>query len=284
MKLLSGLARTAILLMATGSSYGAIVSLITGNAYGGSGQRANFLTLMPFPLLTYDNVDLATECTSPCAYSFNRNSATTTNVSGQTISGVTFIGANTGAAGNNLQVRPLNETNRNQTSGPNYNQLNSAAANYQAVLWPQWTIGFATAPNVTGAPSMNITTMPTGTRSVAFDYGSINAPVGTYSIQVRTASGFQPETQVNNYLVGSSYNTSGPGFYGVTSTEDILTISIIANASSSQWILNLANFRVGVQINAPVPEPATHLTFAAALIALSLLIRRRHRNTPGGTA
>jgi len=283
MKLLSGLAKTAILLMATGSSYGAIVSLITGNAYGGSGQRANFLTLMP--LLAYDNVDLATECTSPCAYSFNRNSATTTNVSGQTISGVTFIGANTGAAGNNLQVRPLNDGTRNSGGGPSYNTLTANG------VYSQMVYLFSTAPGVSGTPSMNISFLPTpGVRSVAFDYASISNLSGgdTAGLTITTTSRNTANSvsTVSRYDASQTtpYATSGPGFYGVTSTEDILTISIIANASSSQWILNIANFRVGVQINAPVPEPATQLTFAAALIAISLLIRRRNRNTPGGTA
>ena len=282
MKLLSCLLRTGLLALTIGSSYGAVVTLI-GNAYGGSGVRAGFIS-GGSNSLTYDDVNLTTECISPCSYSYNRPTpGTLNNVSGQTISGVTFVGSNSGA-GNALYVRSLTDTNRNQTSGPNYNQLNSSAGSYQTVLWPQWTVGFATAPNVTGTASMNIA-VPTGTRSVAFDYGSINSPTtNSYTITVTTASGSTQLPLVNSYQVGANYDLSGPGFYGATSTEDILTVTIIANASTSQWILNIANFRAGVQINAPTPEPDSFLAMGSALILLSFLLRRRGKFARGGAA
>ena len=274
MKLLSGLAKTAILLMATGSSYGALLTYL-GNAYGPTntaGTRATWTALMP--TLTWDDVNLNTECTGACGYTYNTGPANTVNVSGQTISGVTFAGSNSGS-GAGLFVRPLTAS-RNSF----YNLLANSS-------FPQWTIGLATVQGVAGQSNILIT-LPTGTRSAGFDFASINSTATNITITTTTASGSNSQVPTNRYDLGAgtpNYATTGPGFYGVTSsTEDILTISVIANASSSAWVVNLANFRVGVQINAPVPEPATHLTFAAALIALSLLIRRRHRNTPGGTA
>ncbi|MBY0505744.1 MAG: hypothetical protein K2X03_17650 [Bryobacteraceae bacterium] len=267
-----------------GTLFGAVTTY-TGNAYGGSGQRATFLTLLPAPALTYDMVDLASECVSPCAYSFNRNTATTTNISGQTISGITFSGANTGAAGNNLQVRPLNDGTRNSGGGPSYNTVTANGAYSQMVYL------FSTAPGVSGTPSMNISFAPTpGVRSVAFDYASIsnlgsNDPAG-FTITTTSANTPNSVSTINRYDASQSaaYAASGPGFYGITSTEDILTISIVANASSSQWIINLANFRVGVQINSPVPEPGPQLTMGAALILISLLLRYRSKIATGGKA
>ena len=281
MKLFSGLAKTALLALTMGSSYGTISPYI-GNAYGPSntaGTRATWAGQMLS--LTYDDVDLATECTGGCAYTYNSGPATPlNNVSGQTISGVKFVGANS-TTGAGLYVRPINSGTRNSGTGgfPNYNALANAD-------FTQWVYGLATIGGTAGTPSLTIT-LPTGTRSVGFDFGNINSTAANISITTTSASTSDTKTPANRYDTAAgtpSYLTTGAGFYGATSTDDILTISIVANASTSAWILNIANFRVGVQINQPTPEPATQLTFAAALIALSIVLRRRNGNTPGGTA
>ena len=291
MRIFSCVAKTGLLAtLALTTSYGAIVTTV-GNAYGASGVRAGFLATMP---PSFDDVNLTTECTIGCGYSFNRMTGSNTagplvNVSGQTISGVRFVGTNTGLT-NTLYVRPLTDGIRNSNSsggpGVNYNQLN-ASQGVSPLTWPGWTIGFATAPvTTTGIISVTADNLPVGTRSVAFDYASIGAGTfDTVTINVRTASGTTPLSRPA-YLAGTSnYNsTTGPGFYGATSTEDILEISVIANASNSPWILNIANFRVGVQINAPTPEPTTFLAMGSALILLSFLLRRRGKFARGGAA
>ena len=277
MKLLSCLARLGLLALVAGASRGALLP-VSGNSYGGSGIRANFLTLMPS--LTYDGIDFFAECTSPCLPSYNSGPQSLNNISGTVFSGVTFAGANTGA-GAGLYVRPISGS-RNSI----YTPLNGNGG------FPQWTNGLATADgfnaSITGAPSITMTLAP-GTRSAGFDFAQRNSTVANLTVTATTASGSVAVTPTNRYDTGTgspNYLTTGPGFYGVTSDlEDILTITIVANSSSNaNWLLNVANFRAGVQINAPTPEPATFLAMGSALILISFLLRRRGKFARGGAA
>lgn len=277
---------------------GATIVTFNGNAYTSSGVAATSNVRAAWggtnPLLTWDNVLLtgdtglgASECTGACAPSYTDGSPSTNNVSGQTISGVKFVGGNTTAAGNNvLYVRPLPLPQ--PSSGPRntspYRSLNGMGS------FPNWLGGFATAPAVNGIPSITMTLAP-NTRSVGFDYASISnlsaSSTTGLTITVTTASG--PTTlTVGRYDInqsGPNYATSGPGFFGVNSTDDIVTISIAANSSSTQWILNIANFRFGTgAAAAPVPETSSQLTLGAGLIAISLLLRKRSKTSRGGTA
>ena len=265
--------------LAASASWGALVP-VSGNSYGGSGIRANFLTLMPS--LTYDDIDFFAECTiaNTCLPSYNSGPQSLNNISGRVFSGVTFAGANTGS-GAGLFVR--------QTGSRNslYTPLNGNGG------FPQWTNGLATADglnaSITGAPSITISLAP-GTRSAGFDFGQRNSTTANLTITATTASGSVAVTPVNRYDIGGvgspNYNTTGPGFYGVTSDlEDILTITIVANSNSNaNWLLNVANFRAGVQINAPTPEPSTFLAMGSALILISFLLRRRGKFARGDTA
>ena len=279
--------------------FGAIVTY-NGNAYTSSGTPATSNVRASWGgtdgALAWDNVLVTgdtglgvSECTTPCAPSYTTGTVSSNNVSGQTISGVKFEGFNTNAAGNNrLYVRPLPLPQPSSgPRNPEYRGLNGAG------VYTQWRGGFATEPSVNGIPTLTIT-LPTGTRSVGFDYGSISniaTSDTTTGLTIMTTMANNASSNlgvgrydVNQVAPNQTYLSSGPGFYGVTSTEDILTISIIANASSSQWILNIANFRVGVQINAPTPEPATFLAMGSALILISFLLRRRGKFARGGAA
>ncbi len=272
--------KVAVLAVTMGSANAAFMTY-TGNAYGGSGVRASFEALMPE--LQYDTVNLTTECVSPCVYSYSSGPLSLTNISGTSISGVTFVGSNS-SAGAGLYARPLGTRNSSTGGYFNYNQLNGN--NLVTPPWPQWTVGLASAGNVSGTPtgstSISASVLPAGTRSVAFDYGSANGT--TYTIRATTASGALELPSVSPYNVGGGYTSSGPGFYGVTSTEDILTVTIIANATASNWIINLANFRYGIQLPTATPEPSTQLALGAALITISLLLRTRSKSARGGNA
>ena len=278
MRLLSCVGRIGFLALTAGASWGALVP-VSGNSYGGSGIRANFLTLMPS--LTYDDIDFFAECTvaNTCLPSYNSGPQSLNNISGRVFSGVMFAGANSGS-GAGLFVR--------QTGSRNslYTPLNGNGG------FPQWTNGLATADgfnaSITGTPSITISLAP-GTRSAGFDFAQRNSTTASLTITAFTASGSIAVTPVNRYDTGTgtpNYLTTGPGFYGVTSSlEDILTITIVANSSSNaNWLLNVANFRAGVQINAPTPEPSTFLAMGSALILISFLLRRRGKFARGGAA
>ncbi len=279
MKLLHCVSRLSLIAFAVGASWGALVP-VSGNSYGGSGIRANFLTLMPS--LTYDGIDFFGECTgaNSCTPSYNSGPQSINNITGKVFSGVTFAGANSGA-GAALYVRQISGS-RNSL----YTSLNGNGG------YPQWTSGLATVDgflaSTTGAPSITMTLAP-GTRSAGFDFGQSNSTVANVTITATSASGSVAVTPVNRYDTGTgspSYLTTGPGFYGVTSDlEDILTITIIANSTSNaNWVLNVANFRAGVQINAPTPEPNSFLAMGSALILISFLLRRRGKFATGGAA
>ncbi len=283
MRLLSCVAKTGLwAMLALATSYGAILNTVEGNAYGGSGIRANFLTLLPS--LTYTSVDFFTACTAAnsCIPSYNSGPQSINNISGTVFGGATFTGANSGIAGNQLYVRQISGS-RNSI----YTPLNGNGG------FPQWTSGLATADgfvtSVTGTPSITITLAP-GTRSAGFDFGQRNSLPSSFNITATSASGSVTITPTNRYDTGGlgspNYLTTGPGFYGVTSSlEDILTITIVANASTNpNWVLDVANFRAGVQINAPTPEPATFLAMGSALILISFLLRRRGKFARGGAA
>jgi len=266
-----GLAQFGFLALAASMpSYGALV-VYTGNAYTSPNVRATWSALLP--TLDWDSINFLAECVSPCAPTYNSGPATSTNISGTAFSGVTFAGANSGA-GAGLFLRHLTGSRNNF-----YNGLTANGA------YTQWNNGLATAQGVTGAPSITIT-LPTGTRSAGFDFGNINSTTAGITITATTASGHL-DSSPGRYDVAAgspSYASTGPGFYGVTSTEDILTISIIANASTNQWVLNLANFRYGIQLPTATPEPSTQLALGAALITISLLLRRRSKSARGGNA
>ncbi len=253
-----------------------------GNAYspGASPQRATWVAQLPS--LTYDNVDLSTECVSPCGYTYNNGPAATVNVSGQTISGIQFVGSNTGSGTNQLYVRPTTSRN-NSTGGYNYAGLVNGSFNQMAYI-------LSTAQFVTGQASITLT-LPTGTRSVGFDFVNVNSTSANVSITANTASTSSTVSPTNRYDVGAgspSYLTTGPGFYGVVSNDtdgDITTITISSNGSSTQWILNIANIRFGtLAAQAAVPEPSPQLMLGAALISISLLLRHRSKSQRGGNA
>lgn len=285
MRLLFGLARLSLVAaLAAGISFGTLVDM-SGNAYGPSGIRANFLTLMP--LLDYGGgtIDFFGQCTAAnaCLPSYNSGPQSINNASGKVFRGVTFTGNNTGATGNALYVRQI-AGSRNSF----YTPLNGNGG------FPQWTSSLSTFDGqsgsgaITGTPSITMTLAP-GTRSVGFDFGQRNSLPSNVTITATSASGSITETPVNRYDTGTgspNYLSTGPGFYGVTSNlEDILTITIVANASSSSnWVLNIANFRVGVQIHEPVPEPSTQIALGSALILISLMIRYRSKAKSGGNA
>ncbi len=285
MRLRFGWARVGLLAaLAVKASFGALVDM-SGNAYGGSGIRANFLTLMP--LLDYGGgtIDFFGQCNAgnSCLPSYNSGPQSINNASGKVFGGATFTGANSGAAGNALYVRQISGS-RNSF----YTPLNGNGG------FTQWTSSLSTFDGqsgtgaITGTPSITINLAP-GTRSAGFDFGQRNSLPSNVTITATTASGSVTETPTNRYDTGTgspNYLTTGPGFYGVTSNlEDILTITIVANASSaSNWVLNIANFRAGVQIHQATPEPSTQLALGSALILISLLLRYRSKSARGGTA
>jgi hypothetical protein len=264
--------------LAIGPASAAIVTFL-GNSYSSPNVRTTWLAQLP--ALTYDNVVLSgagNECVSPCGYTYNSGPAETVNVSGQTISGVTFAGSNSAVAGSGLYVRPTGGS-RNSF----YNPLTGNGG------FPQWVTGLATVQGAgSGFPTITIT-LPSGTRSAGFDFGNINSSSANLTITATTAGGGTSSVvPTNRYDTGTgtpNYLTTGPGFYGVTSSDDdIVTITIIGNANNGGWVLNIANFRFGVQTAAPVPEPATQLTLGAVLIAMSIWLRQRNKSSRGGNA
>ena len=287
MKLFSGVAKTLFVVLSIRLSYGTMV-ITTGNAYGGSGVRATWESTAPG---TPDPVNLGTECIGqstslvPCVYSYNNSSspngivAATVNVSGTKVSGVTFTGTNSN--GNLLYARPL--VPGNAAGNTFYANVNAQGA------YSQVTHIWSTGPSGQ-SPSMLITVPTSGVRSVEFDFASLTGlspgAFGDITVVTEDRNHLTSSVTVDRYDTsrGAVYTGTGPGFYGVTSTEDILTVSIIANASTSSWILNIANFRVGVQINAPTPEPDSFLAMGSALILLSFLLRRRGKFARGGAA
>ncbi len=273
----------ALVILAANPGFATLVTYL-GNAYspGTSPQRATWAAQLPS--LTYDNVDLSTECVSPCAYSYNNGPQSLTNVSGQTISGIQFVASNTGSGTNQLYVRSTGTTRNNGSGGyPNYTSLVNGSFNQMAYV-------ISTVQQVTGTASITLT-LPTGTRSVGFDFANINSASSNISITANTASTSSNVTPTNRYDVGAgspNYLTTGPGFYGVVSNDtdgDITTITITTNGSTSQWILNIANIRFGtLAAEAAVPEPSPQLMLGAALISISLLLRHRSKSQRGGNA
>ena len=270
--------------------FGGVIA-ISGNSYTSSGTAATSNVRATWagtdPALTWDNVVLTgdtpggapSECTGSCIPSYTSNGSLN-SVSGSAISGVTFVGGN-----GLLYVRPT------PIPSPSSGLRNSGYFGLNAQGAYPWRGGLATSEGI-AAPSITIT-LPTGTRSVGFDYGSITNLAqndgATLAITANMLGGATSSLPtLSRYDVNRtspSYAATGPGFYGVTSsTEDILTITIIANASTGNWILNIANFRAGVQINAPTPEPNTFLAMGSALILISFLLRRRGKFARGGTA
>lgn len=269
----------ALVILAANPGFATLVTYL-GNAYspGASPQRATWENQLAS--LTDHPIDLASDCASPCAYSYNSGPASLTNVSGMTIGGVTFVGSNTGVGGNGLYVRPIQGTSRNSPYTP-------LAGNGG---FPQWKVGLATVQGVLGTPTLTLT-LPSGTRAIGFDFGNINSE-SNITITTATLSNVTSSlVPANRYDTGTgnpNYLTTGPGFYGVTSSdEDILTVTLSGNSTtgSKQWILNIANIRFGtVAAEAAVPEPSPQLMLGAALISISLLLRHRSKSQRGGNA
>ena len=119
-----------------------------------------------------------------------------------------------------------------------------------------------------------MTTLPSGTNSVGFDFkGSNSSQVGlspaTYTVVVNYTDG----TNSGPLAIANPSFTSF-GFFGFTDTAKAIQSISIATNSGGAPILDNVTFGPAAAVE-PVPEPATMVLFGTGLAGLASVVRKR---------